>query len=87
MFIPYLTLRATSVGFFQPSHFCSLYVTIFSPLVEPQFGANHMILPLPLLPVCRVLHTQSRYNTPCIHTFPTVPQITVPMFWEATVCE
>ena len=47
MFIPYLTLQATSVGFLQPSHFCSLYMTFFSPLAEPQFGANHMILPLP----------------------------------------
>lgn len=65
MFIPYLTLQSTSVDFPQPSHFCSLYVASFSPLEEPQFGANHMILPLTLLHV-----SQLRYNSPCIHTFP-----------------
>jgi len=70
MFILYLTLHGTSVDFPQPSQFCSLYVTFFSPFEEPQFGANHMILPLTLLHVSRVLHTQSRCNTPCNHTFP-----------------
>ena len=86
MFIPYLTLQGTSVDFPQPSYFCSQYMIFFSPLEEPHFGANHMILPLTLLHVPRVLHTQSQYNTPCNHTFPTVTQITVPVFWEATVC-
>ena len=49
MFVSYLTLPGTSADFPQPSHFCSLYVTSFSPLDEPQNGANHMILPHTLL--------------------------------------
>lgn len=50
MFIPYLTLHGTSVDFPHTSNFCSLYVTFFSPLVEPQLGADHMILPLYVTP-------------------------------------